>query len=103
MSATPEQCTRADELCTAIYVRNEVGCCWHIVLGDLNLDDSSVRFCAADAGKSGHRDCGPECAELAPIMLAMTVEQRRNVRCARDTDDWTLGEILDFEEGKGRP
>ncbi len=41
----------------ALYSRNSVGCCLHIVLDDGNVDESSVSFCERYAEKRGHDFC----------------------------------------------
>ena len=59
-----------------IYERNGVGCCWHIVLDDQNVDDHSVEFCARQA--EGQK-CRNGCQSLAPIMRSASVTQRMKI------------------------
>lgn len=44
-----------------IYAHHGAGCCWHVVLDDLNLDQASIRFCSKGAAE---RRCQP-CLVLA--------------------------------------
>ena len=52
-------------LMKAIYERNCVGCCWHIVLDDDNIEDGHVEYCIEYAAERGHEDC----IALGPLML----------------------------------
>ncbi len=40
-----------------IYDRHLCGCCWHIVLDDLNIDRESVQFCGWWALNNQCRPC----------------------------------------------
>lgn len=64
----------------ALYARNLVGCCLHVVLDDGNVEDASVEHCIEWAQKQGH----PECEALARTLLRMSKTQRlklgRNTR-----------------------
>jgi hypothetical protein len=62
-------------LARAIYARNHVGCCLHIVLDDENVGDGDVQFCLEQAVKREHKDC----EELARKLLSMTRTQRRKI------------------------
>jgi hypothetical protein len=64
---------RAEELIRAIYARHPAGCCMHIVLDDLNVEDRHVHFCH---GFACARDCD-ECMGLSRLMLMMTEGERR--------------------------
>lgn len=59
-------------LVSALYERNPVGCCLHIVLDDENVSDSHVAFCLDMAHESGHCDC----IKLAGLLLLMSKTQR---------------------------
>ena len=59
-------------LVKAVYKRSLVGCCWHILLDDGNVDDGSVQFCISEALKRQH----PECIALIDPMLRMSKTQR---------------------------
>ena len=62
-------------LVRAIYRRNFVGCCLHIVLDDGNTKDSHVQFCLEQAREEGHADC----LELAEKIALMSRAQRRKL------------------------
>jgi hypothetical protein len=59
-------------LMKAIYERNCVGCCWHIVLDDDNIEDGHVEYCINYAAEKGHQDC----IALGPLMLSASRTQR---------------------------
>lgn len=90
MSATPDQIREAIRIARTIYARHPCGCCWHVVLDDGNNDDGSVQFCADEAMQPkdplpdrADYDDAPwpheDCRALAPLMLAMSEEQRRDL------------------------
>lgn len=59
----------------AIYRRNPVGCCLHIVLDDNNIRDSDVEFCLRQAVDEGHELC----ERVARNLLQMSKTQRLKV------------------------
>ena len=59
-------------LVKAVYNRSSVGCCWHILLDDGNVDDKSVRSCTNNAIQHQH----PECLALIEPITAMSKTQR---------------------------
>ena len=66
----------------ALYRRSGVGCCWHIVLDDGNVDDGAVRWCVAQVRDSG---CpGLECRQLAELLPQMSRTQRRKLGSKAD-------------------
>lgn len=72
MSATLEECRLAHKLKKDIYFRSPAGCCWHVVLDDVNVEDSFVQYCARDASHV-------ECLEIGPLILKMSLTQRRKL------------------------
>jgi hypothetical protein len=64
--------TEVGPLVAALYERNCVGCCLHIVLDDDNIGDKSVEFCLEQAKAKGHADC----QRLAELLLQMSKTQR---------------------------
>ena len=63
---------RAEHLRAQVYARSAVGCCWHLVLSDRNVDAESVRWSHEQALQAGHEDC----IELGPILQKMSRTQR---------------------------
>ena len=59
-------------LVIALYERNCVGCCLHILLDDGNVKDSHALFCLEYAKKESHADC----VVLAEKICQMSVTQR---------------------------
>ena len=59
-------------LVKALYERNSVGCCLHIVLDEGNVEDSDVAFCLSWARTEGHEAC----IQLAEKLLLMSRTQR---------------------------
>ena len=59
-------------LVLALYERNCVGCCLHILLDDGNVKDSHALFCLEYAKKAGHADC----IKLAELICQMSTTQR---------------------------
>ena len=41
----------------AVYGRCGSGCCWHIVLEDMNVEPHHVESCILDAAQEGHLEC----------------------------------------------
>lgn len=66
-------------LVEALYARNSVGCCLHIVLDDGNVEGGSVEFCIDQAMERGHK----ECEELARMLTLMSKTQRRKLANTR--------------------
>ena len=62
-------------LVVALYKRNQVGCCLHIVLDDGNVHDDHVQFCIDLAKTKGHEDC----LALAKLLLRMSRTQRNKL------------------------
>ena len=62
-------------LVDALYKRNGVGCCLHIVLDDGNFCDDSVRFCIEQSGIEHHEDC----LKLGNLLLLMSRTQRKKL------------------------
>ncbi len=63
-------------LVAALYERHCAGCCFHIVLDDGNVEDSSVEFCMQFAAEN---ECS-ECMALGPLLLRMSRTQRSKLR-----------------------
>ena len=59
----------------ALYQRNSVGCCLHIVLDDDNVLDSHVQACVDLALEQGHL----KCYALAKKLLLMSKSQRHRL------------------------
>jgi hypothetical protein len=66
-------------LVRAIYERNGVGCCLHILTDDGNVDNGSAQFCLETAKARGHADC----IAAAEMLVKMSKTQRSNVGAAR--------------------
>jgi len=62
-------------LVAALYKRNGVGCCLHIVLDDGNVEDHQVEFCIEQAKKQKHENC----QFLGELLLKMSQTQRRRL------------------------
>lgn len=63
----------------SLYRRDVVGCCWHSVLSDRNVEDALVMIIAQDV-LSGVRGCSAEaCRELARLLPRMSRTQRRKL------------------------
>lgn len=56
-----------DEAVKSIYARHSAGCCLHIVLDDINTDDSSVALCWTTALEENHEDCRRAASYLADL------------------------------------
>lgn len=56
----------------AVYERNGVGCCAHIVLDDDNVSNSDVQFCLEQAKEVNHLDC----IQLCELLMQMSRTQR---------------------------
>lgn len=65
-------------LVVALYRRDPVGCCLHIVLDDQNVSQGDVEFCLAEARQVGH----VECERLARLLLQMSKTQRLKLASA---------------------
>ena len=80
---------KAQKLIDDLYDRHAVGCCFHIVTDDGNVEDRHVHLCtriATDKNCSG-------CLELAHVLVLMTEESRAkalNMSWCRRCNDWTL-------------
>lgn len=62
----------------SLYRHSPVGCCWHLVLDDGNVDRSSVEFCVR---WTNEHDCTlVECRQLADILPKMSRTQLRKLR-----------------------
>lgn len=69
----------------ALYKRNAVGCCWHVVLDDGNVHDDHVAACVADLDRS-HDDC---------VALAVPLtEASRTQRTKLSSQIWTWRDLL---------
>lgn len=75
MSAPFSDCLEAERLRERIYDCNPVGCCWHIVLDDGNLDDGCVEMCELLAARHCHADC----INLGPLIRCMSQTQRKKL------------------------
>lgn len=75
MSASLQDCLRAHELLLAIYGRRggSVGCCWHVVLDDANVEDDFVQD-GVHVDRT-HLDC----VEMGGLLRKMTMTQRRKL------------------------
>lgn len=62
-------------LVKALYKRNGVGCCLHVMLDDGNVSDSTAAFCLQCARDAGHHDC----EELASKLRIMSPTQRKKL------------------------
>jgi hypothetical protein len=62
-------------LVKALYKKNPVGCCLHIVLDDGNIHNDDVDFCIDWAIKQDH----PECLKLAYLLRNMSRTQRNKL------------------------
>jgi hypothetical protein len=62
-------------LVKAIYARNCVGCCLHIILDDDNTEQHHAEFCLKYAQEHGH----PDCIELAQKLVQMSRTQRHKL------------------------
>lgn len=74
-------------LVRAIYTRDRigaVGCCWHILLDDGNVDDIDVEFCADQARYHKHLDC----LALVDPIKRMNKTQRRKLGGLIDRVNW---------------
>ncbi len=69
---TVDELKTATRLRRKIYQDHAAGCCWHIVLDDGNLEDSSVVFCIQQAKQRGCTFC----MDLGPLVKRMSRTQR---------------------------
>ena len=63
-------------LVQALYARHSAGCCWHIVLDDGNVEDSSVAWVIKDWLPSKDPREHAECFALAEVLPKMSLTQR---------------------------
>ncbi len=97
MSAPLIVCLQAERLRTAIHTRpgGEVGCCWHTVLDDGNIDNEDVRQCARFADAAGHTDC----RTFGPLLAQMSRTQRAKLRVGGYSSDLrAMSNELETEE-----
>lgn len=63
----------------ALYRRSAVGCCWHVVLDDRNVEDFFVDVTARDVLSGANGCAAEECRELARVLPRMSCTQRRKL------------------------
>ena len=60
-----------------IYERHSAGCCLHVVLDDLNVDNKFVDMCVNRAIEQGHEDCFVLALKLSLMSKTQRVQLSR--------------------------
>jgi hypothetical protein len=78
LSATLDECRLAHVLKEEIYKYSGAGCCWHVVLDDMNVETSFVEYTIArDVPEC--RNKLNACREIGPLILKMSITQRKKL------------------------